>query len=234
MSYLLIDLEKPILPLQDISPQAGAVLLFTKRKRNRKLAKQFAKTHRATKVVHTPSGEKLSDVLANELKKILKKEPTAGVIVASRRKKVARLLDKLLNRYPDAELVLMDKLLPKTPDLNIPACSCHAHSSSESEMPQPIEIKMEKKVVAALTYEPKLLEQPVSVPLLESPSSHPSSAVEQALNCLKKNRPKKKAALLQVLMTSLQLDESAVIQLIDELVQSGALQIDVAQNVKYR
>ena len=109
MSYLLIDLEKSATKLHQISPEAGAVYVFTKRKRSQKLAQQFAKQHRAVKVIHTAKNEKLSDNLAKKLRKILKKDPCAGIVVVSSRQKVAKLMDKLLNRYPEAEMILLDK-----------------------------------------------------------------------------------------------------------------------------
>lgn len=67
MSYLLIDLEKSATKLHQISPEAGAVYVFTKRKRSQKLAQQFAKQHRAVKVIHTAKNEKLSDNLAKKI-----------------------------------------------------------------------------------------------------------------------------------------------------------------------
>ena len=109
MSYLLIDLEKSATKLHQISPEAGAVYVFTKRKRSQKLAQQFAKQHRAVKVIHTAKNEKLSDNLAKKLRKILKKDPCAGIVVVSSRQKVAKLMDKLLNRYLEAEMILLDK-----------------------------------------------------------------------------------------------------------------------------
>ena len=217
MSYLLIDLEKSATKLHQISPEAGAVYVFTKRKRNQKLAQQFAKQHRATKVIHTAKDEKLSENLAKKLCKILKKDPCAGIVVVSSRKKVAKLMDKLLNRYPDAEMVLLDK----------------------EEKNQP---------VVVVDDEPKLLEKPVDLPLLVAPHDEPCQQPEtenlattelaylsiNALNLLKKNQPKKKNALMQILRESLRLDDAQVARLIEELLLEGEIQIDVAENVKYR
>ena len=78
MSYLLIDLEKSATKLHQISPEAGAVYVFTKRKRNQKLAQQFAKQHRATKVIHTAKDEKLSENLAKKIVQNPEKRPLCG------------------------------------------------------------------------------------------------------------------------------------------------------------
>lgn len=216
MSYLLIDLEKSATKLHQISPEAGAVYVFTKRKRSQKLAQQFAKQHRAVKVIHTAKNEKLSDNLAKKLRKILKKDPCAGIVVVSSRQKVAKLMDKLLNRYPEAEMILLDK-----------------------------EQKNQSVVVDNV---PKLLEKPVDLPLLVAPHDEPCQQPEtenlattelaylsiNALNLLKKNQPKKKNALMQILRESLRLDDAQVAKLIEELLLEGEIQIDAAENVKYR
>ena len=124
MSYLLIDLEKSATKLHQILPEAGAVYVFTKRKRSQKLAQQFAKQHRAVKVIHTAKNEKLSDNLAKKLHKILKKDPCAGIVVVSSRQKVAKLMDKLLNRYPEAEMILLDKeIIGKTCRFAVVGCA---------------------------------------------------------------------------------------------------------------
>ena len=216
MSYLLIDLEKSATKLHQISPEAGTVYVFTKRKRSQKLAQQFAKQHRAVKVIHTAKNEKLSDNLAKKLRKILKKDPYAGIVVVSSRQKVAKLMDKLLNRYLEAEMILLDK-----------------------------EQKNQSVVVDNV---PKLLEKPVDLPLLVAPHDEPCQQPEtenlattelaylsiNALNLLKKNQPKKKNALMQILRESLRLDDAQVAKLIEELLLEGEIQIDAAENVKYR
>ncbi|GEM_PF-7005337 len=216
MSYLLIDLEKSATKLHQISPEAGAVYVFTKRKRSQKLAQQFAKQHRAVKVIHTAKNEKLSDNLAKKLRKILKKDPCAGIVVVSSRQKVAKLMDKLLNRYPEAEMILLDK--------------------------------EEKNQSVVVDNVPKLLEKPVDLPLLVAPHDEPCQQPEtenlattelaylsiNALNLLKKNQPKKKNALMQILRESLRLDDAQVAKLIEELLLEGEIQIDAAENVKYR
>lgn len=216
MSYLLIDLEKSATKLHQISPEAGAVYVFTKRKRSQKLAQQFAKQHRAVKVIHTAKNEKLSDNLAKKLRKILKKDPCAGIVVVSSRQKVAKLMDKLLNRYPEAEMILLDK--------------------------------EEKNQSIVVDNVPKLLEKPVDLPLLVAPHDEPCQQPEtenlattelaylsiNALNLLKKNQPKKKNALMQILRESLRLDDAQVAKLIEELLLEGEIQIDAAENVKYR
>ena len=210
MSYLLIDLEKSATKLHQISPEAGAVYVFTKRKRSQKLAQQFAKQHRAVKVIHTAKNEKLSDNLAKKLRKILKKDPCAGIVVVSSRQKVAKLMDKLLNRYPEAEMILLDK--------------------------------EEKNQSVVVDNVPKLLEKPVDLPLLVAPHDEPCQQPEtenlattelaylsiNALNLLKKN------ALMQILRESLRLDDAQVAKLIEELLLEGEIQIDAAENVKYR
>ena len=216
MSYLLIDLEKSATKLHQISPEAGAVYVFTKRKRSQKLAQQFAKQHRAVKVIHTAKNEKLSDNLAKKLRQILKKDPCAGIVVVSSRQKVAKLMDKLLNRYPEAEMILLDK--------------------------------EEKNQSVVVDNVPKLLEKPVDLPLLVAPHDEPCQQPEtenlattelaylsiNALNLLKKNQPKKKNALMQILRESLRLDDAQVAKLIEELLLEGEIQIDAAENVKYR
>ena len=216
MSYILIDLEKSATKLHQISPEAGAVYVFTKRKRSQKLAQQFAKQHRAVKVIHTAKNEKLSDNLAKKLRKILKKDPCAGIVVVSSRQKVAKLMDKLLNRYPEAEMILLDK--------------------------------EEKNQSVVVDNVPKLLEKPVDLPLLVAPHDEPCQQPEtenlattelaylsiNALNLLKKNQPKKKNALMQILRESLRLDDAQVAKLIEELLLEGEIQIDAAENVKYR
>lgn len=216
MSYLLIDLEKSATKLHQISPEAGAVYVFTRRKRSQKLAQQFAKQHRAVKVIHTAKNEKLSDNLAKKLRKILKKDPCAGIVVVSSRQKVAKLMDKLLNRYPEAEMILLDK--------------------------------EEKNQSVVVDNVPKLLEKPVDLPLLVAPHDEPCQQPEtenlattelaylsiNALNLLKKNQPKKKNALMQILRESLRLDDAQVAKLIEELLLEGEIQIDAAENVKYR
>ena len=216
MSYLLIDLEKSATKLHQISPEAGAVYVFTKRKRSQKLAQQFAKQHRDVKVIHTAKNEKLSDNLAKKLRKILKKDPCAGIVVVSSRQKVAKLMDKLLNRYPEAEMILLDK--------------------------------EEKNQSVVVDNVPKLLEKPVDLPLLVAPHDEPCQQPEtenlattelaylsiNALNLLKKNQPKKKNALMQILRESLRLDDAQVAKLIEELLLEGEIQIDAAENVKYR
>jgi len=95
---------------------------------------------------------------------------------------------------------------------------------------------------------PKLLEKPVDLPLLVAPHDEPCQQPEtenlattelaylsiNALNLLKKNQPKKKNALMQILRESLRLDDAQVAKLIEELLLEGEIQIDAAENVKYR
>ena len=167
-------------------------------------------------MIHTAKNEKLSDNLAKKLRKILKKDPCAGIVVVSSRQKVAKLMDKLLNRYPEAEMILLDK--------------------------------EEKNQSVVVDNVPKLLEKPVDLPLLVAPHDEPCQQPEtenlattelaylsiNALNLLKKNQPKKKNALMQILRESLRLDDAQVAKLIEELLLEGEIQIDAAENVKYR
>lgn len=232
MSYLLIDLDKSVMKLTDVSPEAGAVLLFTKRKR--KLAKKFAKQHRATKVVKCRKKDKIATLMIATLKKLLKADKTAGVVIISARKKVARAIDRLLDKYPNAELVLIDKV-----DKNQ-----ENHQVNEN-------------------CEPKYLEKPPVVPLLAAPETNQASPTEtdastessepsvspntenaphvpdmtkllqDAVLLIQKNRPKKKGALLQELTSALRITPEYATEVLLALKENQHIQIDVTENVKY-
>lgn len=223
MSYLLIDLDKSVMKLADISPEAGAVLLFTQRKR--KVAKKFAKSHRATKVVKCGKKDKVAAVMIAKLKKLLKADKTAGVLIISSRKKVARAINRLLDKYPDAELVLIDK----------------------------VDKNQEDEVFVA--EDTKYLDKPPAVPLLSAPVADlPKTEVQDsqrnvsaqadtqpdmdkllndALLLIQKNRPKKKAALLQELMHALRIPIDCAENVLTLLKKHQHIQIDVTENVKY-
>lgn len=212
MSYLLIDLEKSALKLNHVALEAGAVFLFAKRKRHQRLAKDFAKQHRATKVVKLDDKEKVSDALLAKMKKILKADKHAGIIVVSKRKKVAKLVDKLLNRYPDAEIVLIDKIEKNQPS---------ASKNSVELLPAPSPDSL-----------PKYLAKPAEVPLLES---HPQAdALFQAtVQLIHKHRPKKKDALIHLIMNALRIDLAQATQLLANLQSTHTISLDKAENVKY-
>lgn len=212
MSYLLIDLEKSAVQLNRISAEAGAVFLFAKRTRNQRLAKEFAKHHRATKVVKVDDKEKVSDVLLAKMKKILKADANAGIVVVSKREKVAKLVDKLLNRYPDAEIVLIDK----------------------AEKNEPVLIQPEVEVLPAPNADtaPKYLEKPAEVPLLEV-HKEGDALFQSVLLLIRKHRPKKKDALIHLIINALHVDVAKATALLADLQETSTISIDKAENVKY-
>lgn len=232
MSYLLIDLEKSIAPLHEISLMAGGVFLFAKRKRHRRLAKACANHYRTVQVVKVKPNEKVADAIEACLKKILKKEKCAGIVVMSRRKKVAKVMNKLLTRYNKAEMMLLDEIWQLTPE--------------DSPVPPADKVlENNKKVLQAEP--PKQLAKPAEVPLLAPPKTEKVQAKTQpenrillpeylhnALNMLKKNRPRKKAALLQLLQQRLHLGAETAQALLDKLLEAGAVQLDATETVKYR
>lgn len=226
MSYLLIDLEKSIAPLHEISLMAGSVFLFAKRKRHLRLAKACANHYRAVKVVKVKSDEKMSDKIEACMKSILKHERHAGIVVMSRRKKVGRIINRLLNRYPKAEVMLLDEtwqLNPLPEARETQESTVHVHAALQPQTPL------------------KQLAKPADVPLLSPPKdtqpetwSPSSSDMQNALNILKKNRPRKKNGLLALLEHHLHLNRTQATMVLDQLSQMGVVQhIDYAENVKY-
>lgn len=241
MSYLMIDLDKAVMPLHEVSLEAGAVYLFAKRKRNRHLAKIFAKQHRAVRVVCVKEDEKLANVLTKQVKKILKKDETAGIVVMSRREKVARGMNKLLNHYPDAEMIVIEKKLKKQ----------KSTQALENDIDSPIE--SEPETVIAQASPPKQLAKPAAVPLLAPPKrKQPATAsgekvpdepmemvavddnlVQNALNVLNKNRPRQRDALMRLLTHHLNLKGKNITPLLDELEKIGAVKMSEQGTMKY-
>lgn len=107
-SYLLIDLDKSSVGCVAPTGETRQVFLFAKKKNNRQLAQAFAAAHPQVAFVKVGKDEKLAEILSNQLKKLLKSQPEARFLIDSPRKKVVKLVDKLLNRFPEANVMLLD------------------------------------------------------------------------------------------------------------------------------
>lgn len=107
-SYLLIDLDKSAVGCVAPTGETSQVFLFAKKKNNRQLAKDFAMENPKVAFVKVGKDETLAEVLTAKLKKLLKKQPNAKFLIDSPRGKVAKSVSKLLNRFPDANVMLLD------------------------------------------------------------------------------------------------------------------------------
>lgn len=115
-SYLLIDLDKSAVGCVAPTGETSQVFLFAKKKNNRQLAKDFALENPKVAFVKVGKDETLAEVLTAKLKKLLKKQPNAKFLIDSPRGKVAKSVNKLLNRFPDANVMLLDVMQPENDD----------------------------------------------------------------------------------------------------------------------
>lgn len=115
-SYLLIDLDKSAVGCVAPTGETSQVFLFAKKKNNRQLAKDFALENPKVAFVKVGKDETLAEVLTAKLKKLLKKQNNAKFLIDSPRGKVAKSVNKLLNRFPDANVMLLDVMQPENDD----------------------------------------------------------------------------------------------------------------------
>lgn len=107
-SYLLIDLDKSAVGCVAPTGDTSRVFLFAKKKNNRQLAADFAAENPQVVFVKVGKDETVAEILAQKLKKLIKKQPDARFLIDSPRGKVMKAVDKLLNRFPDAHVMMLD------------------------------------------------------------------------------------------------------------------------------
>lgn len=133
--YTFIDMDKSQRVVFVPSSEDNQLYLFAKKKSKRQFAQELAAANHGTYFVKVGEDEKLAEVLLAKLKKILKKQPDAHFMIESPRGKVAKSLDKLLNRFPEAYIMLANGTAENDDDDDNPPSA--SNEASETPPTQP-------------------------------------------------------------------------------------------------
>lgn len=181
-SYLLIDLDKMAKDYVLPNRESNKVFVFAKKKKNRQWAADLAKHHANVSLVKIAKDEKLAAVLVEKLEKLLKKQPAANVLIESPREKIAKRVDKLLNRYPEAHILLSD-FSSEDDDSSETAEVVQPEKTAAEVAPQPEKQVTEKKTKNKQA-ETQSVEKVAAEPQPENPQPATKTAKPQPENKL--------------------------------------------------
>ncbi|OSI11813.1 hypothetical protein [Neisseria canis] len=242
MSYLIVDLSKLSLKgcKTRIKKQEGKVFLFAKSKKKLKKAKRFSEKHKSIDVIRLPE-KKASAAIAKHIRSLLKNNPRAKILVVSPRKKLKKRCKKLQKLYSKACIRIQKKCCLSMKDKL--KNDKKADKDQKNQLKQPLfkECETEKasknlpKVSVELEAEKvlKAVEHVLDDSSAAEIKHAESEQLQDAELAIKKNQPKKKHDLLLYLIQSVNVNEEAAADLIDQLQNTGKITIDVTESVKY-
>ena len=169
-----------------------------------------------------PPKDKFTRTILKTVKVILSGHPEAKIAVISPRGKLQKKLERLQQKYPTAQILSSSKLGKK-----IRSFLYHDERPSENP-PQPLSTEEENELIKRVAEE---IEITVGLTLPPQTEETALPGLSDTLRQIRRNRPKKKNALLHLLT---QQHGSEAQQYLDALLEQNLIKIDAAENVRYR
>ncbi|MDD2182392.1 hypothetical protein OP500_03520 [Kingella sp. SNUBH-2017] len=237
MQHLLIDTTKVQAKWRRLPVEGWRISLYGSEKSLRRVLPQLG-----AECGLCATGKPLRRIAA-EAEAVLSATPAARVVLVSPRKKLKRLAKRFQAAYPQASVRYAAKFgkklarrLQRSESDNAPhkqpeTANAKLPLPAAPQMPAVFTPPPPPAVRAAAPKQPEKTAEPVFT-LLADCDLPPVNEAE-VLALLKKNRPKKKAALMQLLTAKLHSPATAALVL-TRLLRSGRIRIDAAENVRYR
>ena len=169
-----------------------------------------------------PSKDKFTRTILKTVKVILTGHPEAKIAVISPRGKLQKKLERLQQKYPASQIMSSSKLSKK-----VRSFLYHDERPSENR-PQPLSAEKENELIKRVAEE---IEITVGLTLPPHTEETALPGLSAPLRQIRRNRPKKKNALLHLLT---QQHGSEAQQYLDALLEQNLIKIDAAENVRYR
>lgn len=169
-----------------------------------------------------PPKDKFTRTILKTVKVILSDHPEAKIAVISPRGKLQKKLERLQQKYPVSQIMSSSKLGKK-----VRSFLYHDERPSENR-PQPLSTEEENELIKRVAEEIE-----ITVGLTPPPQTEETAlpGLSDTLRQIRRNRPKKKNALLHLLT---QQHGSEAQQYLDALLEQNLIKIDAAENVRYR
>lgn len=169
-----------------------------------------------------PPKDKFTRTILKTVKVILAGHPEAKIAVISPRGKLQKKLERLQQKYPASQIMSRSKLGKKVR-------SFLYHDERPSENPsQPLSAEEENELIKRMAEE---IEITAGLTLPPHTEETALPGLSDTLRQIRRNRPKKKNALLHLLT---QQHGSEAQQYLDALLEQNLIKIDAAENVRYR
>ena len=169
-----------------------------------------------------PPKDKFTRTILKTVKVILSGHPEAKIAVISPRGKLQKKLERLQQKYPASQIMSSSKLGKK-----VRSFLYHDERPSENP-PQPLSAEEENELIKRVAEEIEITVGPTPPPQTEEAAL---PELSDTLRQIRRNRPKKKNALLHLLT---QQHGSEAQQYLDALLEQNLIKIDAAENVRYR
>ena len=230
MAHLLIDTVKTDAGKKYLPFGRHDVRLFSDKKTARPFRKLAASADgtcpecgdNAALHLVIPPKDKFTRTILKTAKVILAGHPEAKIAVISPRGKLQKKLERLQQKYPASQIIGSSKLGKK-----IRSFLYHDERPSENP-PQPLSAEEENELIKRVAEE---IEITVGLTLPPQTEDAALPGLSDTLRQIRRNRPKKKNALLHLLT---QQHGSEAQQYLDALLEQNLIKIDAAENVRYR
>ena len=169
-----------------------------------------------------PPKDKFTRTILKTVKVILAGHPEAKIAVISPRGKLQKKLERLQQKYPASQIIGSSKLGKK-----VRSFLYHDERPSENP-PRTLSAEEENELIKRVAEEIE-----ITVGLTPPPQTEETAlpGLSDTLRQVRRNRPKKKNALLHLLT---QQHGSEAQQYLDALLEQNLIKIDAAENVRYR
>ena len=169
-----------------------------------------------------PPKDKFTRTILKTVKVILAGHPEAKIAVISPRGKLQKKLERLQQKYPASQIIGSSKLGKK-----VRSFLYHDERPSENP-PRTLSAEEENELIKRVAEEIE-----ITVGLTPPPQTEEAAlpGLSDTLRQVRRNRPKKKNALLHLLT---QQHGSEAQQYLDALLEQNLIKIDAAENVRYR
>ena len=230
MAHLLIDTVKTDAGKKYLPFGRHDVRLFADKKTARPFRKLAASADGAcpecgdNAALHLiiPPKDKFTRTILKTVKVILSGHPEAKIAVISPRGKLQKKLERLQQKYPASQILSSSKLGKK-----VRSFLYHDERPSENR-PQPLSTEEENELIKRVAEE---IEIAIGLTLPPHTEETALPGLSDTLRQIRRNRPKKKNALLHLLT---QQHGSEAQQYLDALLEQNLIKIDAAENVRYR
>ena len=169
-----------------------------------------------------PPKDKFTRTILKTVKVILSGHPEAKIAVISPRGKLQKKLERLQQKYPVAQIIGSSKLGKK-----VRSFLYHDERPSENP-PRTLSAEEENELIKRVAEE---IEITAGLTLPPHTEETALPGLSDTLRQIRRNRPKKKNALLHLLT---QQHGSEAQQYLDALLEQNLIKIDAAENVRYR
>ena len=169
-----------------------------------------------------PPKDKFTRTILKTVKVILSGHPEAKIAVISPRGKLQKKLERLQQKYSAAQIISSSKLGKK-----VRSFLYHDERPSENQ-PQPLSAEEENELIKRMAKE---IEITAGLTLPPQTEETALPGLSDTLRQIRRNRPKKKNALLHLLT---QQHGSEAQQYLDALLEQNLIKIDAAETVRYR